>query len=42
MDSKDKKFWFFEKTFLLADMSMNVAFEMFFFILNNIEVNFID
>lgn len=38
---KDKKSWFFQKTFLLANISIDIiALEMFFFTLNNIKVNF--
>lgn len=40
MDDKDKKSRFFEKTFLVADINMDVAFRMSFFTLNNIKVNF--
>lgn len=38
----DKKSQFFKTTFLLVEISMNVAFEIFFFILSNVKVNFID
>lgn len=41
MDDKDKKSCFFEKTFLLAKISMDVALRMSFLTLNNVEVNFI-
>lgn len=40
MDDKDKKSCFLEKTFLLAEISINVVFEMSFFILRNIVVKF--
>lgn len=40
VNNKNKKFCFFKKTFVLADISMNIAFEIFFLILNNVEVNF--
>lgn len=40
MHDKDKKFCFFEKTSLLADISIGVAFEMFFLTLNNVKFNF--
>lgn len=42
MDGKDGKFCFFEIFFLLADISINVAFRMLLLILNNIKVNFND
>lgn len=29
LDDKDRKSWFFEKTFLLGNISMNIALEMF-------------
>lgn len=37
---KDRKSSFFEETFLLPDMNMNIAFEILFFTLSNVEVNF--
>lgn len=40
INDKDKNFRFFEETFLLADISMNITFEMFFLILKNIQINF--
>lgn len=40
VDNKNGKLCFFKKTFLLADISIDVTFGMFFFILSNIEVNF--
>lgn len=33
---------FFEKTFVLADVSINVALEILFLILSNTKINFID
>lgn len=42
LDNKDKKSHFFKKTFLLANISIDVALKMFFLILSNIEVNFND
>lgn len=42
VDGKDRKSRFFEKTFLLADISMVVIFKIFFFILNNVKVNYIN
>lgn len=38
-DDKDKKSRFFEKTFLFADIYMDVAFGMLFIIFSNVEVN---
>ena len=32
--------WFFQKTFLLADISMKVVFDMFFLIFSNADVKF--
>lgn len=40
MDDIDEKFQFFEKTFLLAAISIDIAHRISFLILNNIEVNF--
>lgn len=40
INDKDEKSCFFEETFLLADISMNITFEMLFLTLNNAEVNF--
>lgn len=40
VDNKDMKSQIFEKTFLLADISINVVFEIFFFILYNIKIDF--
>lgn len=42
MEDKKKKSWFLEKTFLLANLSMNITLKRLYFILNNIKVNFID
>lgn len=42
MDEKNKKSCFFEETFLLANISMDITYGLLFFILNNIEVNFTD
>lgn len=42
MDEKDWMFFFFEKTFLLADITMNIVFGMLFIILSNVKVNFND
>lgn len=40
VDKKDGKPHFFEETFLLADISIDIAFKISFFTLNNIVVNF--
>lgn len=40
VDDKDIKIRFFEKIFLLADITINDVFVMLFFTLNNIEVKF--
>lgn len=40
VDNRAKKICFFEKTFLLDNISMNVALGMFFFILSNADVYF--
>lgn len=42
VDDKNKKSYFFEKTYIFANKSINVIFEIFFLILSNIEVNFND
>lgn len=42
IDNKNGKFCFFEKTFLLANISMNVALGIFFLTVNNVKVNFTD
>lgn len=42
IDDKYGKSQFFDKTFLLAKISMNVALNMPFLTLSNIEINFID
>lgn len=41
----DDKGWmseFFEETFLLADIGMDVAFEIFFLTFSNAEINLVD
>lgn len=38
--TKSKKYRFLEKTFLLTNISIDIAFEILFFILNNVEINF--
>ena len=40
MNDRAKKVCFFEKTFLLADISMDLALKMFFFTLSNADVHF--
>lgn len=40
IDDKESKSCFFEKTFLLADMSIYITFEIFVPILSNFEFNF--
>lgn len=40
IDNKDTKFDFFEKTFLLAEISMDVDLGMFFSNLSNVKINF--
>lgn len=40
IDDKTKRFWFFRKTFLLANFSIDVALGILLFILNNIKINF--
>lgn len=42
MNDKDKKSRFFQKTFLPAEISMDIAFKMLFITLYNAEVNFIN
>lgn len=39
---KKNKFYFFKKTFLLFNLSMNVIFKMLFLALSNIKVNFLE
>lgn len=40
IDNKDGKSCFFEDTFLLADISIDISFGMLFLTLSNIEINF--
>lgn len=40
IDDKDRKSYFFEKTFLLADINMNIALEISFLTLSNVEIYF--
>ena len=41
VEDKEEWFQFFERSFLLADISMNIALERFFLSFSNIEINFI-
>lgn len=38
----ENKVHFFEKFFLLANLSINLVFQILFIILNNIEINFLE
>lgn len=40
VNDKNEKSWFFEKTFLLADINIDIAFEMLFLTLSNVEVSY--
>lgn len=40
MEDKEERFWFFKKTFLLANFSMDIALEILLLTLCNVEVNF--
>lgn len=42
VNDKNKKSWFLEETLLLIDISINIALEMLFLTLSNIEINFIN
>lgn len=42
VEDKNERSYFFEGTFLLANISMDVACRMSFFILSNVKINFID
>lgn len=42
VDDKDKKFRLFEGTFLLTDISMDMAFGMLSFMLSHIQIDFND
>ena len=37
-----KKVWFFEETFMLADISIKMILRMLFFILSNTNIRFIE
>lgn len=41
VNNKDRKVKFFEKNFLLANISLNVVFKIFFFCLSNAEIRFL-
>lgn len=40
MNDKDEKFCFFEKTFLFANISIDMIFGIFLLTLSNVETNF--
>lgn len=40
INDKDKKYHFFEKIFLLVEISIDVTFRVSFLILSNVEINF--
>ena len=40
VEDEEKKYYFFMKTFLLVDISMDVALSMIFFILKNYKIDF--
>lgn len=40
VDDKGGKSCLFEKTLFMADISMDIAFKMFFLTLSNVEINF--
>lgn len=40
VDDIDRKLRYFQKTFLLSDISMNITFEISFSILRNVKINF--
>ena len=42
VEDKERRSCFFGEIFLLADISMDIVLRMPFFILNNVEINFID
>lgn len=41
INNKAKKSQFFEETFFLADISIDIILEMFFLTLSNVEINFL-
>lgn len=42
IEEKEERSCFFEKAFLLANISVNIALEMPFFTLSKFELNFVD
>ena len=42
IENKQEKSCFFKKSFLLADINMDIAVRMTFYNLSNIEIDFID
>lgn len=42
VEEKEERSCFFEETFLLVDISMDITLEMLFFILINVEIDFVD
>lgn len=40
MKDKSKRLWFLKEPFLLANININIALRMSFFILNNVKINF--
>ena len=42
LEDKERKSRFFEETFLLADISIYISLNIFFFTLRNIEIDFIN
>ena len=42
MEDKEEKYRFFEKTFLLVNISIDIAFKILFLILSNIKIDFND
>lgn len=40
IDNKDEKSWYYKKSFLLTDISMDVAFRILFITQSNVNVNF--
>lgn len=41
MKNKEKKFWFFEKTFLIANFKIVIVLAIPFLNLNNMKINFL-
>ena len=42
MNNKKGRSWFFKETFLLTNISINIALGMSFLILSNVEIEFVD